>query len=340
VGYCAIIIIGFRCGEDIAECTRALSAIRTPEYAVHICENGGPASYDHLREAMSHLGREEASPFANNVTATAAVTASHSIRLHEGNARVHLHRASGNLGYAGGINAVLDLLADDPDWDGIWILNPDTQPQPDALDALRRRALSGGYGIVGSRIVLAHNQRIQMYGGRWRQWMARGFNIGLGQPADARPDVAQVEAEMEYVCGASMYVVRPFVTAVGKMEEGYFLYAEEVDWCFRRGNFKLGYAHDSVVIHDHGATIGSHHDRKSRSSFSVFLDERSKLLFTKRFFPKIFPVVVLSTLALTAQYLVAGAYKNFGVALAGWYAGLRGETGYPRRFSPKGTGAG
>ncbi|CAO4157373.1 glycosyltransferase [Methylorubrum extorquens] len=330
MSYCAIVIIGFRCSVDIAECISALKCLDGPNHAVHICENGGGESYAELCLSLLAMGEEMAAP----VQSPSSRLITREFCLSGNGTRVLVHRAPENLGYAGGINAVLAYLKPDPNWDAVWILNPDTAPKPGALAALKKRAVEGDYGIVGSRIVLSHNQRIQTYGGRWRRWMARGWNIGLGEPADATPDVAKVEAEMQYVCGASMYVVRRFIETVGPLEEGYFLYAEEVDWCLRRGHFKLGYAHDSIVHHDHGATIGSNRDRKMRSSFSVFLDERSKLLLTRRFYPMIFPVVAIITLVLTIQYAVQGAYKNFGVALAGWFSGLKGETGLPARFLP------
>src|SRR5690606_19980013 len=119
---------------------------------------------------------------------------------------------------------------------------------------------------------------------------------------------------------------------IGEMDERYFLYHEEVDWCLRRGAARLGYGHDSIVYHKHGATMGSSSDRKRRSRLSVYLEERNKLLLTRRFYPAIYPVVVLTTLVLTAQYLRAGAFANFRTALAGWSAGLRGETGAPRWY--------
>lgn len=334
MSYCAVVIIGFRNKDDIVGCLEHLSQTREPEHAVHICENGGSAAFDTMVSALLEMGGEIAYDPATPHPAT--IIRTRVIRLNANGVLVYVHEASGNIGYAGGINAVLDYIKPDPNWDSVWVLNPDTEPAPDALIALKRRAEAGGYGIVGSRIVLMHNNKIQMYGGRWRAWMARGYNIGLGADRDAMPDVSAVESEMDYVCGASMYIIRPFIEKVGNMDESYFLYAEEVDWCMRRGDFKLGYAHDSIVRHSHGATIGSNHSRKDRSSFSVYLDERSKLLLTRRFYPTAFPLIVLSTLILTTQYAKQGAWKNFGVALQGWLSGVRGETGFPPRFLPKG----
>jgi GT2 family glycosyltransferase len=327
-----IIIIGFRRSEDVVLCLEKLRRMPGPDFDVHICENGGDASYAMLVKDLSAVKSGQLSGLTpvNSILETRVTPLDDS-------RKVFVHRASGNLGYAGGINAVLDVTANSADWKAVWVLNPDTEPAPDALLALQNRAEEGGYGMVGSRIVLKHSDLIQMYGGRWRQWIAKGKNIGLGEPSSLQPDVDLIERQMDYICGASMYVTRAFVESVGRMEEGYFLYAEEVDWCFRRGDFKLGYAHDSIVYHAHGATIGSHHDRRSRSSFSVFLDERSRLLITRRFFPWRLPIVAMTTFAVaTQQYLLVGAIRNYAAALAGWFDGLLGKKGFPRRFLPPG----
>ncbi len=327
-----VIIIGFRRSADILACLGHLEEMREPDFAVHVCENGGDGSYRELVGALQPMLSLDA---AKGNAAKPASIAESAYFLTRGTGRgVVLHRAVRNLGYAGGINAVLASIEQDPAWDAVWILNPDTEPYPDALLALRQRAEAGGYGIVGSRIVLKESGRIQMYGGRWRTWMARGLNLGRGAPASATPDIEAIERETDYVCGASMYVTREFVRAVGKMEEGYFLYVEEVDWCFRRGRLKLGYAHDSVILHEQGTTIGSASRRRERAPLSVYLDERNKLLFTRKFFPKRYPLVVLSTLMLTTQYVAVGAFGNFRFALAGWLAGIRGELGQPKRFAP------
>jgi GT2 family glycosyltransferase len=154
----------------------------------------------------------------------------------------------------------------------------------------------------------------------------------LNAPLDAEPNVEEIEHAMSYVSGASLFATREYIESVGLMDERYFLYCEEVDWCFRRGSHSLGYAHGSIVYHSWGTTIGSHESRKKKSGLSVYLEERSKLLLTQRFFPARYPVVVITTLMLTLQYIRAGAAKNFFLALSGWWAGLRGENGMPGRF--------
>ncbi|ACL60719.1 glycosyltransferase family 2 protein [Methylobacterium nodulans] len=330
----AVAIVGFRCAEAIASCLDHLDRSTYPVRTVRICENGGEAAFDALVARLAE--RLSATPdpqpgSGDRIDRIVRLAVSRPGAIGE----IVLHRAVRNLGYAGAINALLDALAPSPDWSALWILNPDTEPAPDALRALTAHAARGPYGIVGSRLIVKHSGRVQLYGGRWRRWLGRGYNIGLGAPAEAAIDPAEVERTQHYVSGAAMYVSRDFVRAVGPMNEDYFLYAEEVDWCLRRGSFRLGYAHDAVVVHDHGATIGSNLDRRSRSAISVFLDERSRLLLTRRFFPGAFPVAAAATLLLTLQYVRAGAVRNFGVALAGWWAGLCGRTGMPAQLAAK-----
>ena len=326
----AVVIVGYRCGAEIRRCIEALARSTHSAFEVHVCENGGSDSYRALVEEIS--GGEHFTAAVPQPARSQRAVQAHMSSLKEGGQSIFLHESHDNSGYAGGINLALDVVAPDSAWSAIWVLNPDTEPHRDALAQLVEYARDETYGIVGARLILAETGRVQLYGGRWRRWMARGFNIGLDAPGDAKPDIAAIEAEMDYVSGASMYVPRRYIEAVGPLDERYFLYNEEVDWCFRRGRYRLGYAHDAIVYHTHGVTMGSSHDKKQRSPLSVFLDERNKLLFTRRFFPREYPIVIATTLILTGQYLAAGAFSNFFYALAGWGAGLTGRSGRPNGF--------
>lgn len=322
----ATTIVSYRGAQDICALLDALSLQTHGDLSVHICENGGAQAYDDLLSALDAAGYA--------TSPTQSLTPGRVLRAAEARTRtgtrVNLYEAAANLGYAGGVNLCIDNLAAD-DWSAIWIINPDAIPAPGALAALIQHQ-RGGYGIVGGKLVYAGTNAVQAYGGVWRRWIARGLNIGFGEPGDATPDVAAVERRMDYVSGACMLITRAYIETVGKMREDYFLYCEEVDWCVRRGDFRLGFAEAARIEHGHGATIGSHRDRRRRSRLSVYLDERNKILFTRHNFPARLPVVALVTLALTGQYLAHGATANFGHALAGWWAGIRGQTGIPPWF--------
>ena len=322
----AISIVGYRNVDDIVPCLQALEQSTFTNFAVLICENGGPQSFELLMAALERHFE------ANPITSTPKPgrwSEIGAVRL-KGGQLVEILCAADNLGYAGGVNATLERLAAFPRWQAVWVLNPDTMAAPGALSALTAKAASDPrYGVIGSRIILAASNTIHAYGGRWQTFKGRGRSIGMLQPLDAVPDIAAVERDMTYVLGTSMYVTRGFIESVGMMDEEYFLYVEEVDWCFRRGTFRLGYADDSIVYHHHGTTLGSNLTRRRKPRLAVYLGERNKHLFARKFQRGLYPVIALSTLALTAQYPLAGAWRNFGVALSGWWAGLRGEAGKP-----------
>lgn len=321
----ATTIVSYRSAEDIRTLLDALALQTHRDMSVHVCENGGGQAYDDLLRALEAGGYAiaAAQPDLEKRVRRAATT-----QLANG-APVSLYEAIDNLGYAGGVNLCIDNLGE-TDWSAIWIINPDAIPATDALTQLLLHQREGDYGIVGGRLIFAGTGKVQCYGGIWRRWMARGLNLGFNEPADATLDVGSVEARMDYVSGACMLITRGYIETVGKMREDYFLYCEEVDWCARRGSFRLGFAQAARIEHGHGATIGSHRDRRQRSRLSVYLDERNKLLLTRHLFPAIYPLVLGTTLLLTLQYLRHGAVANFGHALSGWWAGVTGETGQPR----------
>ena len=324
-----VAIVAFRNPEDVRACVSALADSTEKNFLTLICDNGGHASYRALVEMLSKLVEfEDVAPkFVDPQIFDAC-----SGLIRPGGQTIRIFCAKQNLGYAGGINLSIGQLGPTEKWSALWILNPDTEPDPNALRALVERARDGHYSLVSSRLVSKSTQRVQCYGSRWRPLMGRGFNIGRGAFRDAIPDIEQVERTMNYASGASLFVTREYIEDVELMDERYFLYCEEVDWCLRRGHHRLGYAHDSLVYHSYGTTIGSNTDDKKRSKLSVYLDNRNGLLLTHRFFRTHFPLVVLTRLLFTFRYLKSGAVGNFFVALSGWFAGLRGREGPPNQY--------
>lgn len=57
--------------------------------------------------------------------------------------------------------------------------------------------------------------------------------------------------EVESVAGCFMLVRREAVDRVGMMDERYFMYAEEIDWClrFHRAGWKIVYFHEAAIKH-------------------------------------------------------------------------------------------
>ena len=240
IDHIVIAIVSTRDVEHVVNCLRSLANSSYRNFRVVVCENGGFQAFDRLTNAISSLACMSEFTGNNDVVPP---NGSRSFSFKNGRQLITIFKNATNLGYAGGVNACVAAVADAP-WEAVWVLNPDTFPDANALAALVQHQKSGGYGIVGSRFLFASNGRVQTWGGmKWRNWLGRCQSLGLNMPAEFLPNIEQVEAALGFISGASMYVSRAYVEAVGLMDEDFFVYDEDVDWCLRHGPFKLGYAH-------------------------------------------------------------------------------------------------
>jgi len=298
----AIAIVSFRNPDDVVECLAALAAAQHADFEVVVCENGGEAAFAAL--------------VAKAPTALA------------GGQPVRLVCAPSNLGYAGGVNL---CLQHSPRADAWWVLNPDTCPDPEALSGLVERLQRGDCQAVGGTIQLSDG-RVQAYGGRWQIWLARAVSLGHGRDLADPMEAGQVEAQQNFLNGASMLVGREFLEAVGPMREDYFLYCEEVEWCLRGlgKGMRLGFAPRGVVVHKQGTSTGNAVDLRGRSRLSVFLNERNRVLLSRDCALAPFPVTVVTILATAAlRFGKRRAWRQLIYAAQGWAAGLANRRGVP-----------
>jgi GT2 family glycosyltransferase len=303
----AVSIVGFRNPDDIQRCLLALGVSTHADFEVVICENGG-------REACAALAAvlPAALPGGQPVRAVCAPS---------------------NVGYGAGVNLCIEQS---PDADAWWVLNPDTEPHPDALERLVARLEAGDCDAVGCTLYRP-NGKVQSYGGRWRRWLALPVSIGYGAPLEAPVARQAIEQAQSYLNGAAMLIGRRFLEAAGPMREEYFLYCEEVEWCLRaqaRGA-RLGFAPEALVLHAQGTTTGAGEDHASRPRMPVYLNERNKLLLTRDCFPPALPcALAVALIVLLVRYVRRGAWRQAGYGLAGLWAGLLNQRGRPTWVAP------
>jgi GT2 family glycosyltransferase len=219
--------------------------------------------------------------------------------------RLHVMDAGRNGGYAFGNNVGARIALADPACEFVWILNSDTTvPGPSALHALLQKMDSqSDIGICGSTVVYMENpDTVQTFGGgcfdaRW----GRCTQYGQGMALPARIDEPAIEAKLSYINGACSLIRRSYFEQIGFMDEGYFLYYEEIDWAFAgKLQFRLGYCADSIVHHSVGATIGTR-DTGERSQLSTFYLTKSRIRFLRRFSPRSLPLALLDLIREVAQ---------------------------------------
>jgi len=173
--------------------------------------------------------------------------------------RVVLLKNPRNVGYARAVNQGMKSARGGL----LLILNPDVRVRPGSLDALVDfMVCHPRVGIAGAKL-LNSDGTLQASCRRfydWRVYLLRRTWLGklfpnhrlvrehLMQDYDhehARP--------VDWVIGACMAVRREAVDEVGLLDERFFLYFEDVDWCYRmkKRGWQVYYVPQSVMIHEH-----------------------------------------------------------------------------------------
>jgi GT2 family glycosyltransferase len=205
-----------------------------------------------------------------------------------------------NLGYAAGNNVGLRFALQCADMQYIWLLNNDTVVEPDCLSHMvnyssQQQNEQQQPNTCGSSLMSYDNpDTVQLLGGcQYNKWTGlASTSLGRGLSINDDIDHKSYEKLLSYISGASWLLPKNFIIDVGLMDESYFLYWEEIDWCIRNNNkYKLCYSPEARVYHKGDGRICSADDERSSSLFSDFYRFRNKLRFTRKYFPE----AVLST---------------------------------------------
>lgn len=235
-----------------------------------------------------------------------------------------------NGGFAFGNNAaVRAALASDDKPDYVLLLNPDTIVRPKALLSLvgfmdqRPEVAICGCSLEDAEGTLQHTaHRFPSPLGE----LDRGARLGalrrlMKKHADVPPDSPDATA-VDWVSGASLLVRRQLFETIGLMDEGYFLYYEEVDFCARAASagFRIFYLPSVRIVHLEGQSTGIIHTKKRRAPY--WYDSR------RRFFVKRYGVLGL----MVSDMLWAMGRATFVVRRA-LRLGCGGPDGDPAHFA-------
>lgn len=179
---------------------------------------------------------------------------------------VELIEAGHNAGFAGGTNLGLAALGALPDY--LLVLNPDTVVHPGAIEALVDfLAAHPRVGLVGPRLL---NPDGSFQPAAFRFPTLTMAALDLFPPGEVLPgrlygswwhgrypaDGGPAPFPIDHPLGACMLVRRDVLATVGSMDERYFMYSEEVAWCWRirRAGWAIWQVPAATVTHVGGAS--------------------------------------------------------------------------------------
>lgn len=296
---------------------------RTPDLAVDCLRS--------LASQREHLGGGRVLVL-DNASGDGSVERIHSAIAREGwpewAEAVALNR---NGGFAFGNNAGIRMALAAPETvDYVLLLNPDTVVRQGAIRALVEFMDSHpDAGIAGS-LLETPDGRVDCSAHRFHSPLSEldgGARLGLLsrllRQHVVSPPLREEPHSCDWVSGASMIVRRKVIEDIGLMDEGFFLYFEEVDYCWRarKAGWEVWYVPGSRVLHLEGSATGIKAAAKRRAGY--WYDSR------RRFFVKHYGIVGL---LLADAFWTAGRLSLLLRSLL--HLGGKGVAADPQRFMP------
>ncbi len=154
-----------------------------------------------------------------------------------------------NLGYTRGVNRGISETTND-----VVLLNNDAAlVHKDWLELMQQTAYIEGVGVVGCRLI-GHNGEVLHAGGQIDHETWEGTNIHC--KLDERREVLDVE----FVTFGCVYIKRETIAKVGVLDEGYFAYYEDSDYCYRVREAGMRVVMDGRVNLMHRESASSRHN--------------------------------------------------------------------------------
>ncbi|MCA1554114.1 MAG: glycosyltransferase family 2 protein [Chloroflexi bacterium] len=180
------------------------------------------------------------------------------------------------------------------------LLNPDTAVRPDAVATMRafmcahpRAALAGPQLIFPDG---SFQHAAFRFPGLWQTFFDL-FPLHprlLDSRLNGRYLPRAMPFEIDHPLGACMLVRGEAVAQVGLMDEGYFMYVEEVDWCRRmkRAGWQVWCEPRAQVVHHAGQST-----RQSRDAMYV-AKWRSRLYYFRKFHSRVYVALVAAIIRI------------------------------------------
>jgi GT2 family glycosyltransferase len=257
---CSIIIVNYRTDKLVADCLHSLYDANTPGHnRVVIVDNN---SQDNSSERLASLIEKKQWHWAT------------------------LLPLDSNNGFAAGNNAgIRFLMQSAPLPDYILLLNPDTVVQKNAIKYLQEFLKKNtSVGVVGAQLFNdagqpeSSSRRFPSILSELESGARLGLLSRLLRKWQVALPVTQNAHQCDWVSGAAMMLRREVIEQIGMMDERYFLYFEEIDYCRRVTNqgWEIWLEPSSRITHLEGVATGIQTAQKRRPKY--WYDSRRRYL--------------------------------------------------------------
>ncbi len=217
-----------------------------------------------------------------------------------------------NLGFAGANNVAIREILQTEAPGYIWLLNNDTQLINSSLEELViqfDKLITAGQkpGFLGSILIDWHDKTtIQAVGGKFDP--KNGIIKFRHQGQKNTGQKNQTPCKVDYLIGASMFCHASLVEKIGLLDESFFLYCEDIDWCYRatQTGFNNFACPSSIVYHEQGVSTKTKYGKGQDASSARRYLYSSYIKLYKKHFSKYLPVAWFQLVKLIFGSLFRG----------------------------------
>ena len=235
-------------------------------------------------------------------------------------------QSGANLGFAGGnnigIRCALECGAD-----YVWLLNNDAVADPQALTMLIEAAeRNPNVAMAGSKIYFHDDPcRIWSVSGIWEKGWLRLRMKGAHQLDRGQFDEP---CKVWSISGCSMLVRSAAIREIGMLDEPFFLYWEDVEWCARarEHGYDVLYVPKSLVWHKVSVST------RQGSFQQYYYHTRNGLFFLKRNDPLLLPLFIFYNVTFGLRSMFLGnpqPLKGLFCGILDSLVGIRGPLTTP-----------
>ncbi|MEN8154321.1 MAG: glycosyltransferase family 2 protein [Acidobacteriota bacterium] len=276
-----IVVLNYNGWEDTVECVNSLLKTKYTNYKIVIVDND--SEDDSIHKISGY--------FRNKSLVIQMVESYNGVERISRPGKIIMIRAGKNGGYGYGNNVGIRFaMANGADY--VMILNNDTVVDPDFLNPLVNKCESDkNIGIVSGKVLYYNRpEYIWFIGGRFSQWTGKIIHYNMNEK-----DTNLIPSEkINFISGCMWFIPVEVIREVGYINEEYFMYMEDIDYCQRmlKGNYKLSVVKESRIWHKAGD------GDKSFSRFSVYWRSRNYIILLKRtepcFFRRVLKVLLFN----------------------------------------------
>ncbi len=259
----SVVLLNYKGAEDTIACLNSLQKVNYPSLNIIIVDNASPDNS--LQQIEKYILTEGMSYQYFQSIKDAA------------NARVRkyvtLIQSDTNNGYGHGNNIGIKYALD-TDADYVLVLNNDTIVEPDFLIPMVEMCEGNpAIGIASCKINFHDNpDRIWFHGGELTPFFSKVVHFNFNEKDDGQVK----KKDSTFISGCLWLIPRKVFLDVGYINEDYFMYVEDLEYCHRvlKKGYTLKVCEASQIYHKAGSSSGGH-----ESEFSVYWSAKNYIKF-------------------------------------------------------------